>query len=111
VHRCATDRRGSNLVLGRARRGFLELQFQLVEQLAAALGGLPVMLAPQLGDLQLVIGDHRLGAGSPSLRLLPCLALDPQRRFQRVKLIGRVVGRRHGPDCRGTVQAGSPLNF
>jgi hypothetical protein len=33
----------------------LTLQLQLVEQLAAALRGLAVLLAPQLGDQQLVM--------------------------------------------------------
>jgi hypothetical protein len=48
---------GGGLVLGRARLQLLELQFQLVEQPAAALGGLPVLLALQLGDQQLVISS------------------------------------------------------
>ena len=65
----------------RSLRSFLELQFQLVEQLAAALGGLPELLAPQLGDQQLVVGDHRLGAGGARLGLLPCLPLGGQRRL------------------------------
>ena len=104
VHRRTADRRGGDLVFGRAGRGFLELQFQLVEQLAAALGGLPVLFAPQLGDQQLVVGDQRLGAGGPCLGLLPCLALGGQGRRQRGDLRGRVVGRRHEPDCRGPRQ-------
>src|SRR6516165_5981742 len=47
-----------------ARAGFqlLELQFQLVEQLAAALGRLAKLLALHFGNQQLEIGDHRLGA-------------------------------------------------
>ena len=56
----------------------LELQFQLVEQLAAALGRLPKPLALHLGDQQLEIGDHRLGAGRTSLRLLARRALVQQ---------------------------------
>ena len=104
VHRRTADRHSGDLVLGRAGRGFLELQLQLVEQLAAALGGLPVLLAPQLGDLQLVVGDHRLGARGPCLGLLACLALGRQGRRQCGDLRGRVVGRRHEPDCRGPRQ-------
>ena len=50
AYRCARGRCCGGFVLGRARCRFLELQFQLDEQLAAALGGLPVLLAPQLGD-------------------------------------------------------------
>ena len=48
LHRGAADRHRRDLIAGRTRRGFLELQFQLVEQLAAALRGLPILLAPQL---------------------------------------------------------------
>lgn len=72
THRRAVGRR--RFVFGCARRRFLELQFQLVEQLAAALRGLAVLLAPELGDQQLVVGDQRFGAGGASLGLLPCLA-------------------------------------
>jgi hypothetical protein len=53
--RRAISRSGAGFVLGRACRRFLELQFHLVEQLAAAFGGLPILLAPQLGDQQLVV--------------------------------------------------------
>jgi hypothetical protein len=104
MHRRAAGRRGGNLVLGRTRHRFLELQFQLVEQLAAAFGGLPILLALQLGDQQLVVGDQRLGTGSARFGLLARLPLGGQRCFQRVKLIGRVVGRPHGPDCHGPRQ-------
>ena len=101
TYRCALGWRGGDCILGRARRRLLELQLQLVEQLATAFGGLPVLLAPQLGDLQLVIGDQCLGAGGARLRLLPCLALGGQRCRQRGNLVGAVLGRaRHGPDCR-----------
>jgi hypothetical protein len=96
VHRRAADRRRRALVLGRARRRFLELQLQLVEQLAAALGGLPVLLAPQLGNLQLVIGHQRLSAGGARLGLLPRSPLGGKSRHQcRDRL-----GCRHEPDCR-----------
>ena len=92
--------RGS-FVLDRRRRCFLELQFQLVEQLAATLGGLPVMLPPQLGDQQLQVRHHRLGAGGARLGLLARRALGGQRRLQCGNLVGQVLGRvRHGPDCR-----------
>jgi len=101
LNRRTVSRHSVGVVLSRARRRFLELQFQLVEQLAAAFGGLPILLAPQLGDQQLVVGDQRLGAGSARFRLVARLSLGGQRRFQRVKLIGRVVGRRHGTDCHG----------
>ncbi len=81
VHRRAASRRRRDLVLGGARRRLLELQLQLVEQLAAALGGLPVLLAAQLGDLQFIVGDQRLGAGGARLGLLPRFPLARQRRL------------------------------
>jgi len=40
AYRRASGRCRGGFVLGRACRRFLELQFELVEQLAAALGGL-----------------------------------------------------------------------
>ncbi len=54
---------------------FLELQFQLIEHLAAALGGLAILLAPQLGDHQLQMRDHRCGARSADFRDGQFLAL------------------------------------
>ncbi len=47
---------GRDLVLRRRRFQLLELQLQLVEQLAAALARMAVLLAPQLGDQQLADG-------------------------------------------------------
>ena len=66
-------------VLGRVRFQIFELQFQLIEQPTAALGGLPVLLAPQLGDQQLVMGNQRFGAGGACLSLLACLPFGGQR--------------------------------
>jgi hypothetical protein len=96
AHHRGFGRRNGDFVLGRARRRFLELQFQLVEQFAAALGGLAVLLALQLGDQQLVMGDHRLGAGGARLGLLSCLPLGGQCRGQRVDRLGY----RHESNCR-----------
>jgi hypothetical protein len=42
-------------------RSRLELQLHLLEQAARAFGAGAVLLAPELGDLQLAMGDHRLG--------------------------------------------------
>ena len=65
----ARRRFGGRLVLGGGGLQLLELQLQLVEQPAAALGRWPEPLAPQLGDHQLQMRDHRLGAGRPGLGL------------------------------------------
>jgi hypothetical protein len=61
---------GGEFVFGRARLQLFELQLELVEQLAAALGRWPEALAPQLGDDQLQMRDHGLGAGGAGFRLL-----------------------------------------
>jgi hypothetical protein len=98
VHRRALARQDSRFVLGGAGHRFLELQFQLVEQLAAAFGGLPVLLATQPGDQQLQLRHHRLGAGGARLGLLPGAALRSQRCRQRGDFRGEVLGRgHHGP--------------
>ena len=86
-----------NLVFGGAGFQLFELQFHLVEQLAAALGRLTKPLALHLGDQQLEISHHRLGAGGTGLRLLPCHALGSQCRLQRGNIIGQRFGRRHNP--------------
>ena len=91
--------RGGSFIFRRARHRFLELQLQLVEQFATTLGGLPVLLAPELGDQQLVMGDHRLGAGGARLGLLSCLPLGDERHLERVDVVGDHLGPRHEPDC------------
>ena len=53
---------GDDRALARLGFQFLELQFELVQQLAAALGGLAILVAPQLGDDQLQVRDHSGGA-------------------------------------------------
>ena len=94
----AGSRGGGDLVLSRACRQFLELQFQLVEQLAAALGGLTVLLAPQLGDQQFQVRHQRLGAGGTRLGLLARCAFSGQRCCEHGDLVREVLGRgRHGP--------------
>jgi hypothetical protein len=59
---------------------------------------LPVLIPPQLGDQQLQVRHHRLGAAGARLSLLPRRALGGQRYLQRGDLVGQVLGRaRHGP--------------
>jgi hypothetical protein len=90
-------RPSGDLVFSGAGFQLLELQFQLIEQLAAALGRLPKPLALHFGNQQLEIGNHGLGAGRARLRLLPCGTLCQQGGLQR----GNVVGQgfeRHKPD-------------
>jgi hypothetical protein len=42
---------------------------------------LPVLLAPQLGDQQLVMGNQRFSVGGARLGLLACLPFGGQRRL------------------------------
>jgi hypothetical protein len=58
---------------------------------------LPILLAPQLGDLQLVIGNQRLG-------LLARLALGRQGRRQRRDRFGC----RHDRDCHTPASSPAP---
>jgi hypothetical protein len=109
AHRFAAGERGDrgaasrfrgDFVLGRTRHRLLELQLQLVEQLATAFGGSPILLAPQLCDQQLVMGDQRLGARGARLRLLASLPFGSERCLQRGNVTGEAFGlARHGPDC------------
>jgi len=94
--RLRRGRASGDLVFSGAGFQLLELQFQLIEQLAAALGRLPKPLALHLGDRQLQIGDHRFGTGRPSFRLLARRALGSQCRLHS----GDIVGRCHKPDYR-----------
>ena len=59
-------------VLGRRGLEVLELQLELVDEAGAALGALAILLAPQPGDLEPEVLDHRLGGGDdrPGLRQL-----------------------------------------
>ena len=59
---------GSFVLAGRGLQ-LLQLQFQLVQQLAAALGGGAEALVAQLGDQQLQVHHHRLRPRGPRLGL------------------------------------------
>jgi len=65
-----------------------------------AFGGLPEPVALHLGDQQLQMRHHRLGAGRPRLGLLPRRALGNQRSLQCVDVVGNRFGYCHEPDCR-----------
>jgi hypothetical protein len=67
--RLRRGRFGGDRVLGRGDLEFLELQLQLLDQPGAAFGALPELLAPQLGELELEVRDHRLGGRDDRLRL------------------------------------------
>ena len=86
---------GGQFVLGRRRFQLLELELQLIE-MAGALGGLPELVALVLGDHQLEMSDHRLGARRPGLGQLARRALGRERRLQRFDVVGnRIRERRH----------------
>jgi len=77
------------LILGRLRLEFLKLKFQLVQQLAAAFGRGAEPLMPQLGNQQLQMRRHRLGAGRAGLGIAPRQPLGHQRRAQRRDVVGK----------------------
>lgn len=56
-------------VLGCVGFQVAELQFHLVKQPPRAFGAGAILLAPQLGDLQLEVRDHRFGGAGPGLRI------------------------------------------
>ena len=66
-----------------------ELELQLVDQLAAALGGGAVLVALEPGDQQLEMRHHRLGAGGTRLGLAPRQLLGRERGAQRGDVVGR----------------------
>jgi hypothetical protein len=72
---------------------FAELELQLVDQLAAALGGGAVLVALELGDEQLEMRHHRLSAGSARLGLAPRQLLGRERGAQCIDVVGQVVRR------------------
>ncbi len=97
--RCLGDRcLRRKLVFRGARFQLFELQRQLLNQTRRALRSLPVDLALQLGDPQLLLGDQRhvfgrLGPRDHQLRgnLNGLGALNEQCLFQRVDVIGQCV--------------------
>ena len=70
-----------------------ELELQLIDQLAAALGGGAVLVMLEPGDQQLEVRDHRLGAGGACLGLAPRQTLGREFRLQRGDSIGQAVRR------------------
>ena len=62
-------RRGGQPVFTGIGLEIFELQFQLIEQTAAALGAGTELLAPQTGNLQLQMRDQRLGHTLPGTRI------------------------------------------
>jgi len=51
---------GSAIILAGIGLEIFKLQFQLIEQMAAAFGAGAILLAAQPGDLQFEVGDQRL---------------------------------------------------
>ena len=70
-----------------------ELELQLVDQLAATLGGGAVLVALEPGDQQLEMRHHRLGAGGTRLGLAPRQLLGRERGAQRGDVVEQVVRR------------------
>ena len=72
------------LILSDCSSQFLKLQFQLLDEPLAALGARTKHLALHLGDHQLQVLDHRLGAHELGARL-------DQRRLQRGRIVGKMI--------------------
>jgi hypothetical protein len=82
---------GGDLVLRRRRLELFQLQLQLVEDLAAALGRWPEAVPLHLGDDQLQMLDHRLGARGAGFCHLAGRALGGQRRLQGFDVVGEYL--------------------
>jgi hypothetical protein len=98
---------GDQIVLGGVGLEIFELQLHLVEQAAAAFGAGAILLAPELGDLQLEVGDQGLdgaltGMGVGQAWPLPRRLFAGHRRHQRLERFDIVrKGRNggfHGPE-------------
>jgi hypothetical protein len=68
-----------------------ELQLQLVEHFRAPFCGDTELLSLQLGDQQLQMGHHRLGAGRTRFRLPPRGTFRQQRRLQCINVVWQVI--------------------
>ena len=85
---------GRDIVLAGVGLQILELQLHLLEQAAAALGAGAVLLAPELGDLELEVRDHRLGgalarrsAGQPRLGVVGPQDRSSEQRLERADVV------------------------
>jgi hypothetical protein len=87
VRRVRLRRRGGSLVFSGGGLEFLELHLQLVQQLSATLGGGTEAIAFHLGDQQLQVRHHRLGARRARLVFAAGRALGKQRRLQCVYVV------------------------
>jgi hypothetical protein len=87
----------------------LELQLELIEHLATALGRLAVLFTPQLGDHQLHMRDHCLGTRCAGLGRGQFFALPKDQRVRLGKIGRERHGRRHAPGS-ATSRRSPPLS-
>ena len=85
---------GGQIVPGRIGLKVFELQLHLIEEAAGAFGAGTILLAPQLGDLQLEVCDHRfdgalagVGVGKLRLSLVSLLERGNQQRLERFNVV------------------------
>jgi hypothetical protein len=89
-------RSGGPVVLGGGGLGLLQLQLELVQQLAATLGRRAEPVVPHLGDHQLEVRNDGFGARRPLFGSTPCRLLGQQRRAEGYDVVGqRSRGGRH----------------
>ena len=119
VRRLGHGALGGDLVLTGRALELLEPEFHLIEKSRRAFRTLAIKLAPQLLDLQTLVGDQRIILGGlglchrqlrrdarrPRRRLMVFAALGNQRRSQRFNIVRQMLGRgfhaRHGITIRG----------
>ncbi|OBX17512.1 hypothetical protein A9995_15655 [Erythrobacter sp. QSSC1-22B] len=85
---------GNQIILACIGLEIFELQLHLIEQAAGAFCAGAVLLAPQLGDLQLEVGDDRFGGalagvgiGKLRLSLISLLERGNQQRLERFNVV------------------------
>ena len=85
---------GDEVVLGSIGLELFELELHLIEQAAASFGAGAILFAPQLGDLQLEVGDQRLdgalagmGVGQLGLCFISLLERGNQQRLERFNVV------------------------
>ena len=85
---------GDQIVFGSVGLELFELELHLIEQASAALGAGAILLALQLGDLQLEVGDQRLdgalvghGVGEPGLCLISLAGHRRHKRLERFNVV------------------------
>jgi hypothetical protein len=87
---------GEKVVFGRRRLDLLELQLKLVDQAGGPFGRWAILLTLQLGDLELEMGDGRIGVGVASGGRCELGLGGQERSLQCIDVTGKLSA--HGAD-------------